>query len=87
VASERLPTGRMIRAARALVGLDQAELAREIGVDRRTMMRIEAGIAPPTHPMRLATYRAIRDSLERRGVSFVYPGKSQGEGVTLKKVE
>jgi DNA-binding XRE family transcriptional regulator len=32
----------MIRAGRALVGTEQPDLAREIGVDRRTVSRLEA---------------------------------------------
>src|ERR1700693_916761 len=42
VAVDKLPSGRMIRAGRALAGMEQLDLAREIGVDRRTVSRLEA---------------------------------------------
>ncbi|MCK1309858.1 MULTISPECIES: helix-turn-helix transcriptional regulator [unclassified Bradyrhizobium] len=85
MALDRLPTGRMIRAGRALVGMEQLDLARAIGVDRRTVSRLEADIEVPTNPLKIATYRKMRDALEKQGVVFLYGGgKSHGEGVALK---
>jgi DNA-binding XRE family transcriptional regulator len=74
----------MIRAGRALLGLDQRDLANEVGVDRRTISRLEAETEAPTNILAIATYRKIRDILERRGIVFVYAAKTHGEGVQLK---
>ena len=84
MAGDKIPTGRMIRAARALVGMEQLDLAREIDVDRRTVSQLEADMEIPVNPLKVATYRKMRDALERHGVVFLYGGKSHGAGVALK---
>lgn len=84
MAGDKIPTGRMIRAGRALVGMEQLDLAREIGVDRRTVSRLEADIEIPVNPLKVATYKRMRDALERHGVVFLYGGKNHKEGVALK---
>lgn len=38
-----MPTPELIRRRRNVLGLTQAELARRVGIDERTMRRIEAG--------------------------------------------
>lgn len=38
-----VPTPELIRRRRNVLGLTQAELARRVGIDERTMRRIEAG--------------------------------------------
>lgn len=82
---DRLPTPRMIRAARGLVAMDQATLAESVGVDRRTVIRLEADEAP-TNPRRIAVIVAIRDLLEKEhGVRFVYADRNTGEGVVMKR--
>lgn len=81
---DKIPSGRMIRAARALVGMEQLDLARAIGVDRRTVSRLEADTEVPVNPLKIATFRKMRDVLEERGVVFLYGSKSHGEGVALK---
>lgn len=83
---ERLPSARMIRAARALVNLEQAELGELVGVDRRTIIRLEADEIQPTNPRRLKILKAIRNVLENeKHVRFVYPDKTSGEGVVMKR--
>lgn len=84
MAVDKLPSGRMIRAARALVGMEQLDLAHEIGVDRRTVSRLEADEEIPVNPLKIATYTRMRDALERHGVVFLYGGKNHGKGVALK---
>jgi DNA-binding XRE family transcriptional regulator len=84
MAVDKLPSGRMIRAGRALVGMEQLDLAREIGVDRRTVSRLEADEEIPVNPLKIATYKRMRDALERHGVVFLYGGKNHGEGVAVK---
>ena len=83
--SNKIPSARMIRAARGLLGLEQSQLADIVGVARWTIIRIEADDAEPTNPRRREIYEAIRDRLEEKfGIRFVYPGKT-GEGVTMRK--
>jgi DNA-binding XRE family transcriptional regulator len=84
VAGDKIPTGRMIRAGRALLGMEQLDLAQEIEVDRRTVSRLEADSVIPLNPLKIATYRKMRGALERRGIVFLYGGKSHGEGVALR---
>jgi DNA-binding XRE family transcriptional regulator len=80
-----IPSARMIRAARGLLGLDQSRLADIVGVARRTIIRIEADETDPTNPRRREVHEAIRDKLEDDfGIRFVYEGKT-GEGVVMKK--
>lgn len=84
MAGDKIPSGRMIRAARALAGIEQLDLAEQIGVDRRTVSRLEADKDVPVNPLKIATYQKMRDALQRRGIVFLYGGKGHGEGVALK---
>jgi DNA-binding XRE family transcriptional regulator len=84
--SEQIPTGRMIRAARGLLNLDQVQLGHLIGVSRRTIIRLEADDPQPANPRRIQICVAIRDALEKsHGIRFVYADKSTGEGVVMRK--
>ena len=84
--SERIPSARMIRAARALLNLEQAELGELVGVDRRTIIRLEADEIQPVNPRRTKILAAIRDVLETdKGIRFVYADKATGEGVIMKR--
>jgi DNA-binding XRE family transcriptional regulator len=83
---DRLPTPRMIRAARGLVDLDQAKLGELVSVDRRTIVRLEAETVAPTNPRRIAVIVAIRDLLESQyGVRFIYADRNTGEGVVMER--
>jgi DNA-binding XRE family transcriptional regulator len=76
----------MIRAARGLLNLDQAELGALVGVTRRTIIRLETDEAIPTNPRRIDVIAAIRDKLEKdHGIRFVYADKTTGEGVVMKR--
>ncbi|CDZ32803.1 Hypothetical protein NGAL_HAMBI1146_00470 [Neorhizobium galegae bv. officinalis] len=55
-----------LRAARALVGLTQAQLAASIGVSRRSVAACEGGPGAT-----LKTIAALRDSYERSGIEFL----------------
>jgi DNA-binding XRE family transcriptional regulator len=82
----KMPTGRMIRAARGLINLDQVKLAELMGVSRRTVIRMEADGPPPTNPRRIEICSAIRDLLEKEyDIKFVYADRKTGEGVVMKK--
>jgi DNA-binding XRE family transcriptional regulator len=83
--SDKIPTARMIRAARGLLGIEQSELAALVGVVRRTIIRIEADDTEPVNPRRIEVHEAIRDQLEKKyGILFLYPGET-GEGVVMKR--
>jgi predicted transcriptional regulator len=62
-----------IRAARAMIGITQAELAREAGLSTTGLNNIEAGRADAKG----STLRAIQAALEAHGIEFTndaYPG-------------
>jgi transcriptional regulator with XRE-family HTH domain len=70
-----------LRAARALTGLSQAEVAEAAGVSVPTLKRAEAG-----GPIKVAdeTIAAIAKVLEKAGVEFI-PENGGGAGVRLAK--
>jgi DNA-binding XRE family transcriptional regulator len=76
----------MIRAARGLLGIGQAQLAEYVGVDRRTIIRIEAEDTTPTNSRRLEICENIRIVLEKNyDIKFVFPSAGSGEGVVMKR--
>ncbi|MCA1430210.1 MULTISPECIES: helix-turn-helix transcriptional regulator [Bradyrhizobium] len=70
-----------LRAARALTGLSQAEVAEAAGISIPTLKRAEAG-----GPIKVAeeTIAAIAAALEKAGVEFI-PENGGGAGVRMKK--
>lgn len=66
-----------IRAARALLGITQGDLAKQAGISLGTLNNIERGIQ--TDP-KLSTMRAIQTALEAAGVEFT-DERSGGIGV------
>jgi transcriptional regulator with XRE-family HTH domain len=68
------------RAARALLGKEQGEIADAAKVARATLIDFEKGQRVP----RAATVEAIRTALEAAGVVFVSEN-GEGAGVRLKK--
>lgn len=71
----------LLRAARALLGLPQAELARRAKVSRQMVARIEnAG-----RGVRFDAIHTVRAALEREGVEF-FPGTAtHGPAIALRK--
>jgi transcriptional regulator with XRE-family HTH domain len=71
-----------IRAARALLGWSQSELAREAGIGLATLQRIEQneGVVKGN----FATVLKIQNALERAGIHFTDDGVGE-IGVRLKK--
>jgi transcriptional regulator with XRE-family HTH domain len=65
-------TGEQIRAARALLRLDQSGLARRAGVSVATLRRIERGV----QKARLSshTFMSIQHALEAAGAEFINNG-------------
>lgn len=70
----------MIRAARSLLGIDQAKLAVLAGVTVKTISMIEnASDGGNVDGRRRKIVERIRQRLEREfNVEFVFPGKSYG---------
>lgn len=76
-----MTTSDQLRAARALIGLDQGDTAMLAGISVSTLKRAEGTIKPPASAEAVA---AIRDALERVGVEFI-DENGGGAGVRLKK--
>lgn len=76
-----------LRAARALLGWSQSDLADASGVSLPTIKRVEPGEG--AIPANLDTASKLRSALERAGVAFVAPGSSSppgGAGVRLRDI-
>jgi transcriptional regulator with XRE-family HTH domain len=69
-----------IRAARAIIGAKQRELARAAGISLATLNNIERGVGDP----RTSTLEAIEQSLARAGVLIA--GDKSTETVTLHRL-
>ena len=69
------------RAARALVGWTQGDLAGSAGVGVVTLRQFENGVTEP----RRAILKALQGALERAGVRFIEPNKGGGPGVRLRE--
>jgi predicted transcriptional regulator len=82
--SAMITTGQ-IRAARALIGWTQVDLAKASGVSEISIKNIERGATDP----RASTLEAFQRAFEKAGVVFLEPGdiRDGGEGVRLKKPE
>jgi transcriptional regulator with XRE-family HTH domain len=70
-----------IRAARALLGWKQTDLATHSGVSVMSIKNIERGATDP----RASTLTALQSALERGGVIFLETGSTRdgGQGVRL----
>jgi transcriptional regulator with XRE-family HTH domain len=75
-------TAEQIRAARAMLRIEQRELARRAGVSLETVKRIERSRGPVS--TLAATAEALRGALEQAGVIFIAED-SEGPGVRLRK--
>jgi len=79
-------TGAQLRAARALLGIDQKTLADQAGVSLPTVQRMEA--SPGIVRGVVDSLTKIVDALDRAGVELIGEGAasaSGGRGVRLKK--
>jgi predicted transcriptional regulator len=77
-----LTTIRQIKAARALLGWSQSDLARHSGISEPTIARLEA--ANGELGGRGETARKIRTALEASGIEFIEENGT-GEGVRFRK--
>jgi transcriptional regulator with XRE-family HTH domain len=75
-------TSEQVRAARALLRIEQKDLASASGVSLPSIKRLEAQPGPLAAQAR--TVAAIRAALESAGVEFI-PENGGGAGVRLRK--
>ncbi len=78
-----IPTGEQLRAARALLRIEQRGLAEAAGVSLETIKRLE-GIKGPVSA-NTATVEKITRALQRAGLIFI-PENGEGPGVRLRKL-
>ena len=75
----RMISARQIKAARALLGWTQQELADRAIVSANALKRLETGKTDP----RLTTVTAVKSALEAGGIEFLLAAGGKGEGVRL----
>src|ERR1044072_8173528 len=66
--------GRQIKAARAILGLSQAELCELAGISRATLIDLENDTGDP----RRASIAGVEDAFRKRGIIFTDDGKNIG---------
>ncbi|WP_426289403.1 helix-turn-helix transcriptional regulator [Ensifer adhaerens] len=74
---------RLIKAARALAGASQDELAQEAGVSRQIVIRVEAA----DETVSVDAVEKVRAALERMSVIFIPSTPERGPGVALLKTQ
>lgn len=74
-------TARQIRAARALLGWSQQDLADQAIVSLNAITRLERGEVDP----RMSTVTAVQKAITKAGVEFISADDRKGEGVRLSK--
>jgi transcriptional regulator with XRE-family HTH domain len=74
-------SGNQLRAARALLELDQEALAQKVGVSDNTIRNMEAYGAEPVRGF-ASTREKVREGLERLGIEF---SNGESPGVRLRK--
>jgi predicted transcriptional regulator len=72
-------TPRQIRAARALLGWSQQQLADKAIVSLNAVVRLESGVVDS----RISTVQAVQKALVKAGIEFL-DADQKGEGVRLK---
>lgn len=81
-----LLTPTLLRAARALLGLDQEKFAARVGISRKTIALIEMTGPGPVDPRRRETLEKLRRTMEDDlMVEFVFAGETSGEGVRIRR--
>lgn len=77
-------TGNQMKAARALIGMDQKALADQAGVNVNTIRNMEA-CGPGRVKVRTDTLDGVVDALKAAGILFL-DENGEGPGVRLRKV-
>lgn len=74
-------TARQIRAARALLGWSQQDLADKAIVSLNAITRLERGEVDP----RMSTVTAVQKAIAKAGVELISGDERKGEGVRMAK--
>jgi transcriptional regulator with XRE-family HTH domain len=74
-------TARQIRAARALLGWSQQQLADKAIISLNAVTRLERSEVDP----RVSTIEAVQGALTKAGVEFIPADGRKGEGVRLAR--
>jgi predicted transcriptional regulator len=74
-------TARQIRAARALLGWSQQDLADKAIVSLNAITRLERGEVDP----RLSTVTAVQKAITKAGVELIADDDRKGEGVRMAR--
>ena len=77
--------GEQIRAARSLLGWNQAELAKKAGVAHMTIRRFEAHEGPVSG--NISSLTSVQNALEKAGIQFIPPDEWGSFGVRLSRKE
>jgi DNA-binding XRE family transcriptional regulator len=84
--SEIWPTPALVRAARGLVGIDQATLAKNAKVSRKAVISLENDTSKRMDYRRVEVLLKLAAALEKKhGVEFTKPTSNRGEGVRFLK--
>ena len=81
-ASDQRLTPRLLRAARAMVGWQQAELATASGVPKPTISAFE--LKPETGKLATMNNRALVEAFEAAGLEFI-PENGGGAGIRFRE--
>jgi DNA-binding XRE family transcriptional regulator len=82
----QLLTATLIRAARALLGYDQATLAVKTGISKKTIGLIETTLEVPTDVRRRRVLEELRAKMEDElKVEFIFASAESGEGVRIRR--
>lgn len=81
-----LLTPTLVRAARALLGYDQATLAAKTGISKKTIGLIETMESVPTDVRRRRVLEELRAKMEDElKVEFIFASAESGEGVRIRR--
>lgn len=80
IISGDMVTGRLVIAARGLLGWGQAELAERAGIRRQTLAEMEGDIRRPQARVR----EAVLSALEGEGIRFVEVSGASGPVLNLR---
>lgn len=79
-------TGNQVKAARALAGLEQIDLAERAGVSANTIRNMEARGAEVIR-VRLDTIDAVRGALRAAGVILLEDGQLSNDGIGVRLIK
>jgi DNA-binding XRE family transcriptional regulator len=82
----QLLTPTLIKAARALLGYDQATLAVKTGISKKTIGLIETMESVPSDARRRRVLEELRTKMEYElKVEFIFASAESGEGVRIRR--